>query len=277
MDGKFYIFAQNPVGVTDQGPFCVATADIPEGPWIKYKGNPILKPGDWGAWDDGGYSEARVRYHDGVFHCFYGGTKTLKLESIGYAYSFDGYNWIKYGANPIVPLDAVPDASGFAEVKALIEPPFIYLYHTLRYISRFRSAEGWAVEDLAIQVLSMEPHFRLAMQILSLDALAPKTGSQLEQCLPVSFDHASKLALTVECSYHAGAKGGLRVHMRSSSDGLDYDNVDVHSFEIDLMPGKTVKKTVEMSPHVRYAKIVVENPDESHEVSSVKATATVGN
>ena len=91
VDGKFYMFAQYPVnGETDQGPFCVATADQPEGPWTKYDRNPILVPGDWGAWDDGGYSEAGVRYNDGVFHWFYGGTKTLKLESIGYAYSFDG-------------------------------------------------------------------------------------------------------------------------------------------------------------------------------------------
>ena len=54
----------------------MATAERPEGPWTKFEGNPILTPGDWGAWDDGGYSEARVRYHEGVFHWFYGGTKT---------------------------------------------------------------------------------------------------------------------------------------------------------------------------------------------------------
>jgi len=75
-NGKFYMFVQHPVAVTDQGPFRVATAERPEGPWTKFEGNPILTPGDWGAWDDGGYSEARVRYHEGVFHWFYGGTKT---------------------------------------------------------------------------------------------------------------------------------------------------------------------------------------------------------
>ncbi len=58
VNGKFYMYTQYPVEVTDQGPFCVATADRPEGPWTKYDQNPILTPGDWGAWDDGGYSEA---------------------------------------------------------------------------------------------------------------------------------------------------------------------------------------------------------------------------
>lgn len=72
-----------------------------------------------------------MRYNDGVFHWFYGGTKTLKLESIGYAYSFDGYNWTKYSGNPGIPLSRIPDASGFAEVKHLIEPPFIYPLSTI--------------------------------------------------------------------------------------------------------------------------------------------------
>jgi len=38
-----------------------------------------IVPAEKDAWDDGGYSEAGVRYNDGVFHWFYGGTKTLKL------------------------------------------------------------------------------------------------------------------------------------------------------------------------------------------------------
>ena len=166
-NGIFYMYTQYPVEVTDQGPYCVATATRPEGPWKKYPGNPVLIPGDWGAWDDGGYSEAAVRYNDGVFHWFYGGTKTLKLESIGYAYSFDGYNFTKYTGNPVVTLQSVPDASGFAEVKALIEPPYIYLFHTLRYFARNSDEnDHWIVEDLATQVLSTSPTFRMAMPVL---------------------------------------------------------------------------------------------------------------
>jgi len=54
--GKFYMFVQHPVSVNDQGPFKLATADNVEGPWTKFEGNPIMTPGDWGAWDDGGFS-----------------------------------------------------------------------------------------------------------------------------------------------------------------------------------------------------------------------------
>ena len=84
VNGKFYMFVEHPIGRgTDQGPFKIAIADRPEGPWTKSEGNPVMTPGDWGAWDDGGYSEARVRYHEGIFHWLYGGTKNPKLESIG--------------------------------------------------------------------------------------------------------------------------------------------------------------------------------------------------
>ncbi|MBA7500455.1 hypothetical protein ES704_03213 [subsurface metagenome] len=271
VNGKFYMYTQYPVEVTDQGPFCVATADRPEGPWTKYDQNPILTPGDWGAWDDGGYSEAGVRYNDGVFHCFYGGTKTMKLESIGYAYSFDGYNFTKYSGNPIIPLTRVPNASGFAEVKALFEPPFIYLYHTLRYISH----PEFETEDLAIQVLSTSPTFRLSMPILHLESLEPNQESTLEQCCPVGLDNASGCALTVECRFASQAKAGLRLHVRSSYDGIAYNTHDLYTFDFEASAAETVRRTVELAPKARFLKVTCESLEESSDISLVKVMATV--
>ena len=56
INGKYLMFAQAPVSVADQGAFCVATADKPEGPWDIYEGNPVRTPGESCAWDDGGFS-----------------------------------------------------------------------------------------------------------------------------------------------------------------------------------------------------------------------------
>ncbi|MFC1739714.1 hypothetical protein ACFL1G_11820 [Planctomycetota bacterium] len=279
IDGKFYMFVQYPVSdVTDQGPFRVAVADKPQGPWEKYEHNPIMTPGDWGSWDDGGFSEARVRFHEGIFHCFYGGTKTEKLESIGYAYSFDGYNWIKYEANPVIPLYKIPDAAAFAEVHALFEGPFVYLYHTLRNHSKIRYPENyWETEYLAIQVLTINPHFKIAMPVLMIDSLGPKKSSVIDTCLPMSLDSASSLALETECTYDTNAKAGLRLHVRASSDGKKYNNVDLYAFDIDLMPGQTVNKTVELTPKAKFIKVIVENLDDFHDATSVKVTATLGN
>ena len=276
-NGIFFMYAQYPIEVTDQGPYCVATATRPEGPWRKYPNNPVLVPGDWGAWDDGGYSEAGVRYNDGVFHWFYGGTKTLKLESIGYAYSFDGYNFVKYPGNPVVTLQSVPDASGFAEVKTLIEPPYIYLYHTLRYFARNRDEnDRWIVEDLATQVLSTSPTFRLAMPIVRLDSLAGGATTKPGQCGPVGMQNVDSCALTAECVFGSQAKAGLRLHVRSSYDGLSWDSRDVNTVEIKAEAGKAVRETVELSPKGKFIKVLCENLDDGAAISDLKVTATLG-
>jgi hypothetical protein len=279
VNGKFHMYAQYPVAVTDQGPFCVATADRPEGPWTKYEGNPIVRPGDWGAWDDGGYSEAGVRYDDGVFHWFYGGTKTQKLESIGYAYSFDGFHFVKYSGNPIIPLQRVPDASGFAEVKHLIEPPFVYLYHTLRYASRqWRQREQrreWATEHLGIQVLSLGPTFRIPIPLLQFGQLPAGETSRLEQCCPISLENASGCALTVEGCFAPQARAGLTLRVRSSCDGIMYDTRDLCAFEVQAEPGERVCQTVELAAKARFLKVLCENRDEACSITEVRLTATV--
>jgi len=274
VDDKYYMYSVHPVGATspDQGPICLATAEKPEGPWTKYEGNPVIPAGDWGSWDDGGYSEAGVIYRDGVFHIFYGGTKWEKLESIGYAYSSDGYNFIKYSGNPVAPREKNPDASAFAEVHALWEPPFYYLYHTLRYIS---SGEAF-VEDLGVQILATETPFRLTMPALSIDSLGAGRSSELTVCPPISLEHISDVALTVECTYHANAKKGLKAHVRASCDGISYDTEDLCVFDIPFAPGQKVSKTVELDAKVMFIKVIVENLDEAYDITNVKVTATLG-
>jgi hypothetical protein len=279
----FYMFVQSPVSVQDQGPFCIATASKPEGPWKKFERNPVMTPGDWGAWDDGGFSEACARYHEGVFHCVYGGTKAPKIESLGYAYSFDAVNWHKYQANPVVPLSRVPDASGFAEVHCHVEGPYIYVFHTLRYYTGEGTARGlgsypdWDTEDLAVQVLTIDPHFKISFPILMMDSLGPGQSSKVQACLPIGLEAASKLAIATECTYDSDAGAGLRLHVRGSDDGVHCDTVDMFTFDIDFRPGETVRKTVNLSPNSKFAKVVVENLDRSEAVKSVNVTATVGN
>ncbi|MFC1739398.1 hypothetical protein ACFL1G_10165 [Planctomycetota bacterium] len=264
--------------------FSLATADKPEGPWTMYEHNPLMTRGDWSAWDDGGHSEGKVLYHEGVFHFFYGGSHSPppgtpgtseSLESIGYAYSFDGYKFNRYAANPVVLWERTPDTSAYGEVQALVEPPFIYLYHTIRYISR----DLWTAprgEDLGIQVLSTNPHFRLSMPILNLDLLDPKKHSLLENCCPVSLQAASNLALTIECNYNAEAKAGLRMHIISSYDGINYDTTDLYTFDNVLQPGRLARKTFHLESKAKFITVLVENLDENESVSDVKITATLG-
>jgi len=285
---KYYMYCEYPIAGrekvnVDYGPIALATANAPEGPWTKYENNPVLSPSDWGSWDDGGFSEAKVTYRDGMFHLFYGAaklhsTRRLTQESIGYAYSLDGYNFTKYSGNPVALIERNPNASAFAEIHCFFEPPFIYLYHTLRYISSPSPKLGIEdIEDLGVQVLVPNIPFRLPMPILNIASLKAGTTSLLKDCPPISLEHSSSLALTAECTYDAAAKAGLRIHVRASYDGINFDTTDLYTFDNDFEPGQARRKTVELSPKVRFIKVLAENLSDAHDIKDVQVTATLGN
>jgi hypothetical protein len=280
-NGKFYLYAEYPIGSTapDYGPIALATAEKPEGPWTKWEGNPVLKAGDWGSWDDGGFSESKVTFWEGVFHLFYGGAKRyeprmLTRESVGYAYSFDGYHFIKYARNPVARRESNPNAAAFAEVHSLFEPPFIYLFHTLRYVTS-QNPRFPQVEDLGVEALALRRPFRVSMPLFMLTALPGGGTSSLDICPPIGLGEASRVALTVQCEYAASAQSALRVHVKSSYDGVHFDTSDVQTFDVDLQAGQTCQKTVSVSSPAKFLKVVVENPDSTNNVSTVVVTATI--
>ena len=285
VDGKYYLYSQYPVSGTadDYGPIALAVADKPEGPYERYSGNPVMAKGQRGEWDDDGYSDVAVNYSAGVFHGFYGGVKAyhprmLSRESIGYAYSFDGYNWIKYGLNPVATRYANPNAGSFSELRTIWEPPFIYVYHTLRYkepITDTHKKNFPYVEDIGIQVLATQRPFRLDMPVLNLESLAPGETTPLLKSPPVCLSNIKGIAITAQCKYDKDAKKPIRLHVVSSTDGLVYDTTDLYTFENDFKAGETARKTVDLNTNVRFIKIIVENQDMSKSVSEVKITATL--
>jgi len=288
VEGKYYLFTAHPIGSTgdDYSPIALATADQPEGPWQIHQGNPVMRQGEWSEWDSGGYSEAEVLYHEGLFHMFYGGAKLYEpriatRESIGYAYSPDGIHWTQYGGNPVASREAEPNAAAYAEVHSLIEPPFIYLYHTLRYKQpwrdRFRD-QFPTVEDLGVQVLVMQRPFRLDMPLLQQDKLAAGavTSMSRDESPVVALSHVTSAVITAECTYNASAANGTRLHVRSSPDGIQFDTVDLHTFEPKFEAGSTVRQTFPFTPSTKFIKVLVENLDASHDVANLKVAVTLG-
>ena len=273
VNGKYYMYHVYPIGSEspDSGPICLAIAGKPEGPWKKYEGNPVIPGGEWGAWDDGGFSEAGMLYHDGLFHCFYSGVKWEKLESIGYAYSFDGYNFIKYSGNPVAPRENFPGTSAFAEIHALYEPPFHYVYNTFRYIS-----DGGEAEYLGVQILTTQRPFSLQMPVLQFESLAAGKTSSLSDSPPVSLSNISRLSLTIRCKYSEKAKKGIRIHVKSSPDNFSFDTADLYTLDCDFEPGQVVQKTFELRANVQFIKVCVENMDNSESVSDINLIATLG-
>ncbi len=272
VNGKYYMYDLYPVhgSSPDQGPICLSVADKPEGPWEEYKGNPVIAAGDWGAWDDGGFSEPGVLHHDGVFHCFYSGTKWKKLESIGYAYSFDGRSFIKYNANPIIPRENCPNTSAFAEVHALWESPFHYVYNTLRYIDT-----GLTVEHIGVEVLTTQRPFSLRMPVLNMASLDGGRTTVLDDCPPLGLSNVTRSALTAQCTYSKNAKQGIRIHIVSSTDGLIYDSADLFTIDITCEPGQISQKTFDLNTSVRFIKLRVENLDKFETVSNLGIIAAM--
>lgn len=79
---------------------CLATS-IDGINWIKQTANPILLPGAEGGWDDVGVWSANVICENGKYKMWYQGYDGM-FSSIGYAYSDDGINWVKYSNNPVL-------------------------------------------------------------------------------------------------------------------------------------------------------------------------------
>ncbi len=280
VNDTYYLYGEHPLDLIgrDYGTLSLATASDPYGPWKLHEENPVLKPAGWGSWDDGGYSEAKFVYHDGFFHTFYGGAKLQperrrSLESIGYAFSRDGVHFIKHVDNPVAKREASPDASAFAEVQCLIEPPFVYLYHTLRYLSV--TDEEVFIEDLGVQVLAMDTPFKLALPVIHLDILEAGSVSDPDACPPVSLDRLNYCVLTLEGRYDKKAECGMRLHIRGSYDGLAYDTLDMAAMDQPPGTGGLVRSSRKIDAGTRFLKVMVENLDTKTAVRDLKVTATL--
>ncbi len=82
---------------------------------VKYAENPILPLGDPGEWDDGNAAFASVLFDGSIYQMWYSGSKQPNYvpRRIGYATSFDGFNWNKHAQNPVIPLGVAGQFDAF--------------------------------------------------------------------------------------------------------------------------------------------------------------------
>lgn len=285
--GKYHLYTEHPIGSTgpDYGPMSLAVADSPTGPWSPWPKNPVVGAGRKGDWDDGGFSEGEVLHWGGMFHLFYGGAKIQPerirtLESIGYAHSTDGRRFVKSPANPVAPREACPNVAAMSEVHAIIEPPFVFLYHTLRYKEPRTEADRKkfpVVEDLGVEVLATTPRFRIDVPLVNRDKLDPKARTTLEDARPLCLSRIAHATLTMQCGFSAKATGGLRLDLHRSADGIRWNAADRHAVEIEPRRGEVVRRSFPLDVQTPFVKIVVENLDPSESVSRLKIAAELAN
>jgi hypothetical protein len=278
--GKHRLYVAHPIGSTgpDYSPISLAIADAPTGPWIRWPKNPVLKEGPKGTWDDGGFSEAEVFAAHGLYHLFYGGAKIhpqriRTQESIGYAWSADGCTFTKHPQNPVAPREANPNAAALAEVHSIFEPPFVYLYHTLRYLAPRTPADQKKfpmVENLGVQVLVMELPFELDMPVIHGATLGPGRTTDEADSPPISLHGVSSASATVECFRGEKAPRRIRMHVLESHDGRQWKTAD----ELDAEPpaaGQS-RRTFPLKLGARFVKVLASNPDPAAAVSNLSIT-----
>jgi len=114
------------------------------------------------------------------------------------------------------------------------------------------------------------------MPLMTLESLGAGAATDLDDCPLIGTENVNSLTLTVECSYDAGATAGLRVKVFPSYDGLHCDTEPIEIFDNCFRAGQLCRRTVPLDPVLKFAKVVLENLDETNAVSDVKIVATVG-
>ena len=71
--------------------------------WVQHPDNPIVGPGEPGAWDEGGRSATTVLFDGLIYHMWFSGAdESLDRTDIGHATSSDGVEWTMDPANPVL-------------------------------------------------------------------------------------------------------------------------------------------------------------------------------
>ena len=138
--------------------------------WEKDTLNPVLRVGSVGSWDDKTVDGPAVLFDGDIYHMWYSGGKQNAWDwKTGYAYSYDGRNWIKYSVdNPVLGLgepgswddtyvgaggNAVMfflDASGHRKLK---------MWYGGGYVAAEFGDIGYAATDTSAFILSVEENY----------------------------------------------------------------------------------------------------------------------
>lgn len=82
--------------------WALGLAESPDGlNWTKYVGNPILEPGEEGAWDSAYRGQVSMLKENGLYRMWYSGSDGGPWQT-GYATSTDGVDWSIHAGNPVL-------------------------------------------------------------------------------------------------------------------------------------------------------------------------------
>lgn len=123
---------------------------------------------------------------------------------------------------------------------------------------------------------------QFSSQIMTKDSLPATHSTTLEECGSLDFSNTRHSALTVACTYDSTATVGIKVHVFTSYDGINWDTAELLDStgapvfgDMPFTAGETVRKTMDVTSSATHWKVTVENLDTAVAVSEVSATVTV--
>jgi len=119
------------------------------------------------------------------------------------------------------------------------------------------------------------PGVKTATTILDEASIAAGATTALGDCTAIDLSGGpATLALTIEATYNGAATQGIKIHVRTSYDGTNWDTIDWDSFTPSFTAGATIRQTkhYDVSPYA--VKVLVENLDPAQTVTAVKVIST---
>ena len=125
--------------------------------------------------------------------------------------------------------------------------------------------------------VDISPGLKTATQIITLANLALGATSTLANCTALDLRGGPEtLALTVVATYNAAATLGLRVHVRTSPDNVNWDSDDWDVWTTGFTAGATLRETVNYDASPMFLKILIENLDAAQAITGIGVIASVG-
>lgn len=146
-------------------------------------------------------------------------------------------------------------------------------------IEILRDVFGGGANISALNPLPVDtsPGEKTATEVLDQASIAAGATTVIGDCADIDLSGGPPtLALTVEATYNAAATLGIRVHIRTSYDGTNWDTLDWDSWTAGFAPGSSIRQTKHYDGDPMYCRVLVENLDPVQAVTDVKVTATVG-
>ncbi len=114
-------------------------------------------------------------------------------------------------------------------------------------------------------------------EILNLAVIAAASITGLADCATIDLHNRNgTLTISVGVTYNAAATAGIRVHVITSTDNINWDTEDWDTWNPNFVANTTILQTKSYDTAPAYIKVLIQNLDAAQTVTAVSAVSVVG-